>query len=195
MVKIYRIDRKMCEAAFWYTFDYPMFCAGTAVGRDTCKKDSGGPLYIHMLFDGIKRATQLGIVSAGTEDCRGFGVYTDVMGHIDFIERIVLDADIEVVLPYIDLLDAGCLGNDTLNSWDRSGPDAIRSFEWLAEVYKDSFIISNGALISKSCHLFFPHSKRLLMCSSCSFRGDNGAVDFRKYGIVSTLIPWEEKVE
>ncbi|XP_033155365.1 serine protease 53 [Drosophila mauritiana] len=181
MVQIDKIDRQTCKTSYWYDSDDTKFCAGTSDGKDTCGGDSGGPLYTQMFFDDIKRVTQLGIVSSGSTYCRVFGVYTNVMAHIDFIERVVLDADIEVVLPHIDLLDAGCLGDGRFHSWDRRGPDAIRSFEWLAEVYMDSFMISYGALISKT----FVVTTAQLIPESTALKVELGQGDEHTYAVAS----------
>ncbi|XP_039483054.1 prostasin [Drosophila santomea] len=149
VLEIYKMDREHCKDFFWEIYS-SQICGGRADQKDTCKGDSGGPLYAEWLYGSIRRATQFGIVSAGSTECRGIGMYTDVMSHIDFIERIALDSDIEVVLPKLDLLDDGCLGQHTLRSWEGNGNDAKRSFEWLAEVYMQSFLLSYGVLISKT---------------------------------------------
>ncbi|XP_043644236.1 serine protease 48 [Drosophila teissieri] len=149
VIQIYKLNREECINYFWDIHD-TQICGGRTDEKDTCNGDSGGPLYAEWLYGSIWRATQFGIVSAGNSECRGFGMYTDVMSHIDFIERIALDSDIEVVLPKLDLLDDGCLGQHTLRSWEGNVSEATRSFEWLAEVYMQSFLVSYGVLISKT---------------------------------------------
>ncbi|XP_070140481.1 serine protease grass-like [Drosophila kikkawai] len=61
-------------------------CAGSS-DRDTCNGDSGGPLIQKVNYNGTRHLTQLGIVSYGSESCKGLGVYTDVTSYADWIEE------------------------------------------------------------------------------------------------------------
>ncbi|XP_017079433.1 polyserase-2 isoform X2 [Drosophila eugracilis] len=144
-VQINRIEKIRCIRHFWRALNDAQICGGTGNLADTCQGDSGGPLYSKSFYGGVWRNTQFGIISYGSEQCGGLGVYTDVMSHIDFIKQIVLMSDIKVLLPKIDLLDRSCLDDGKLPTSERSGPD---TFPWLAEVYFDSFLLSYGALIS-----------------------------------------------
>ncbi|KQS62529.1 LOW QUALITY PROTEIN: uncharacterized protein Dere_GG26424 [Drosophila erecta] len=109
MRQIHRKEQDTCFNNFWIELLDSQICAGTSGDSDSIG-DSGGPLYTHWLYGPIYRATQLGIKSGGEKNCWGTGIYTDVMGHIDMIERIVLDnADIEVVLPTFESIRPICL--------------------------------------------------------------------------------------
>ncbi|XP_070140482.1 granzyme M-like [Drosophila kikkawai] len=61
-------------------------CAGS-LDRDTCKGDSGGPLIQKLNYNGTRHLTQLGIVSYGSESCKGLGVYTDVTSYAEWIDE------------------------------------------------------------------------------------------------------------
>ncbi|XP_037715318.1 polyserase-2-like [Drosophila subpulchrella] len=142
---VYRLNKNLCYDLLWLNLTDSQICAGTTNLVDTCKGDSGGPLY-SKVSDGVTwRQTQFGIVSFGAEECGGMGVYTDVMSHVDFIERVVLESDITVLLPKIDLLDEGCLDNAKLGRRAKTPPE---TFPWLAQVFMESFVLSYGALIS-----------------------------------------------
>ncbi|KAH8348548.1 hypothetical protein KR084_008694 [Drosophila pseudotakahashii] len=148
--QVYRMDKSVCTSLTWVNLTDSQICAGTGNKVDTCNGDSGGPLYTNILDGGPGRQTQFGIVSYGTLQCFGAGVYTDIMSHVDYIERVVMESDITVLLPKIDLLDEGCLDDPKLRSRSKSGAD---TFPWLAQVFMDSFLISYGALISNSTYL------------------------------------------
>lgn len=51
--------------------------------RDSCVGDSGGPVF---LADGL---TQVGLTSRGSLLCDGYGVYTDVTGHLAWLNRVM----------------------------------------------------------------------------------------------------------
>jgi len=149
-VTISRLDKSTCYQFLWENLTDSQICGGSGNGADTCNGDSGGPLY-SKVSDGVTwRQTQFGIVSFGSKQCGGIGVYTDVMSHVDFIERVVLESDITVLLPKIDLLDEGCLDNAKLGRRAKTPPE---TFPWLAQVYMESFVVSYGALISHSLYL------------------------------------------
>nr|XP_016996594.2 serine protease grass-like [Drosophila takahashii] len=148
--EVYRMDKEHCNRTLWKPLSSTQICAGTHNFVDTCQGDSGGPLYSNVPDGGLGRQTQFGITSYGADQCGGVGVYTDVMSHVDFIEETVMESDITVLLPKMDLLDEGCLDNPKLSSRAKSGPD---TFPWLAQVFMDSFLISYGALISNSSYL------------------------------------------
>ncbi|XP_016957947.2 polyserase-2 [Drosophila biarmipes] len=144
-----RVSRKVadhCTALLWSNWTDSMICAGSSNSVDTCNGDSGGPLYAKVLDGGPGRQTQFGIVSTGTYECSGKGVYTDVMSHVDFIQRIALESDISVILPKIHLLDEGCLDDPKSGRRAETPPD---TYSWLAQVYMDAFVVSYGALISQ----------------------------------------------
>nr|AIZ96980.1 complement component 1s [Oplegnathus fasciatus] len=71
-------------------FTNNMFCAG-AVGKDSCQKDSGGPLVFPMLAEGRGPYYLNGIVSWGAPcDQRQYkGYYTKVENYVDWIEETI----------------------------------------------------------------------------------------------------------
>eukprot|EP00092_Neocalanus_flemingeri_P075460 GFUD01093474.1.p1 GENE.GFUD01093474.1~~GFUD01093474.1.p1 ORF type:complete len:480 (-),score=113.09 GFUD01093474.1:19-1458(-) len=66
-------------------------CAGGELGRDSCRGDSGGGLFIHNENEKQKNTPWylVGIVSFGSRDCGngGAGVYTRVSSFIPWIEK------------------------------------------------------------------------------------------------------------
>ncbi|KAH8401728.1 hypothetical protein KR009_007560, partial [Drosophila setifemur] len=141
-VTIQRSDPQWCRNQFWKQLESSQIC-GTSNAGDTCHGDSGGPLGRLIRFGDVWRFVQFGIVSYGASKCFGIGVYTDVMSYVDWIRKTVLERDIEVVLPRMDLLDGGCFSNSTSSS---STP-----YSWLARIYVGTFRLAYGTLISDSC--------------------------------------------
>lgn len=66
--------------------------------KDSCKGDSGGPVWKILQFeDGIKRAIQVGVVSRGMELCAAKNhpaVYTKVKEFVSWIRKHVKDATV-----------------------------------------------------------------------------------------------------
>ncbi|XP_045502842.1 serine protease grass-like [Colias croceus] len=61
-------------------------CAG-APHKDTCRGDSGGPLLVESVYNGIDRIVQYGVISTGSKIC-GIDVptkFTDVRNYVDWI--------------------------------------------------------------------------------------------------------------
>ncbi|KAH8401731.1 hypothetical protein KR009_007569, partial [Drosophila setifemur] len=102
-VAIQRSDPQWCWNQFWKQLESSQIC-GTSNAGDTCDGDSGSPLGRLIRFGNVWRFVQFGIVSYGASKCFGIGVYTDVMSYVDWIRKTVLERDIEVVLPRMDLL-------------------------------------------------------------------------------------------
>ncbi|KAH8284821.1 hypothetical protein KR054_001467, partial [Drosophila jambulina] len=89
-VTLERLPKERCYDNFWNTERPSQICAGSLSGADACGGDSGGPLYATGRYAGVRRQTQLGIISYGTDQCRGVSVYTDVMSYAEWIGKIVL---------------------------------------------------------------------------------------------------------
>ncbi|XP_017116497.1 chymotrypsin-like protease CTRL-1 isoform X2 [Drosophila elegans] len=63
------------------------FCAGN-LNSNLCNGDSGGPLGAMITYQNKQRFIQIGIASYTNQRCQWASVYTDVLGHIDFILRV-----------------------------------------------------------------------------------------------------------
>ncbi|XP_029359830.1 complement C1s subcomponent [Echeneis naucrates] len=72
------------------TFTDNMFCAG-AEGKDSCKKDSGGPFFVPMMSTGDGPHYLFGIVSWGPPciDRAYKGYYTKVANYVDWITETI----------------------------------------------------------------------------------------------------------
>lgn len=72
------------------TFTDNMFCAG-AEGKDSCKKDSGGPFVLPMLTGGSEPYRLTGIVSWGPpcQERQYKGYYTKVANYVDWIKETI----------------------------------------------------------------------------------------------------------
>jgi len=77
-----------CQAAYGYSVNQNMICAGLrAGGKDSCQGDSGGPLTV---ADGNGKHQLAGVVSWG-DNCaapRKYGVYTNVPNYINWIHSV-----------------------------------------------------------------------------------------------------------
>ncbi|KAH8254104.1 hypothetical protein KR032_008443 [Drosophila birchii] len=145
-VSLKRFPKSKCYENFWNNDTSTQICAGSTTGTDACGGDSGGPLYTSgTWYSGVNRKTQLGIISFGTMQCLGVGMYTNVMSYVEWIERIVMESDIEVVVPQIDFLDGNCISNSTPPADTKSQASA---YPWLAHIYMDSFPLALGTLIT-----------------------------------------------
>ncbi|XP_020800963.1 kallikrein-6-like isoform X1 [Drosophila serrata] len=87
-VTLQRYAPERCEARFTRVLQEDQFCAGSPYG-DTCQGDSGGPLGQSLTHNDETRYVQLGVVSYGSSECSGVGVYTDVVVHTPWIQRMV----------------------------------------------------------------------------------------------------------
>ncbi|XP_017077739.1 CLIP domain-containing serine protease B15-like [Drosophila eugracilis] len=87
-VELNELEASQCEQMFWVNLTESQICAGHSI-RDTCSGDSGGPLVQTVHIDGRMRYAQFGIVSFGSSECRGHGVYTRVSSYIEWILRVV----------------------------------------------------------------------------------------------------------
>ncbi|CAD0261135.1 serine protease [Pseudomonas umsongensis] len=81
------VKNSLCEKAVGLSDKLPsnVICAGGG-GKDSCKGDSGGPLYVR----GGSKITQVGVVSFGRGCGEGPGVYTGVSAYMDWISKIAV---------------------------------------------------------------------------------------------------------
>jgi len=88
-ITLYRSDPRECQRDLGLIPRETQICATSSNNGDTCGGDSGGPL-TSLLTDGMHNfETQFGIISVGTSQCKGLGIYTDVSGYVDWIVRAV----------------------------------------------------------------------------------------------------------
>ncbi|KAH8284816.1 hypothetical protein KR054_001463, partial [Drosophila jambulina] len=87
-VTLQRYDRRRCQDVFPRVLRDDQFCAGSPYG-DTCLGDSGGPLGKSLTLNRQTRYVQLGVVSYGSHNCTGVGVYSDLVAHVTWIQRTV----------------------------------------------------------------------------------------------------------
>lgn len=81
------VDNSLCEKAIGLHEQLPLnaICAG-GTGKDSCKGDSGGPLYLREK----NKVTQVGVVSFGRGCGEGPGVYTGVSAYKEWINKIAV---------------------------------------------------------------------------------------------------------
>ncbi|XP_017061218.1 chymotrypsinogen B [Drosophila ficusphila] len=77
-----------CSQYFKSQLDHSQICAGSSTSA-TCSGDSGGPLSARLLFQREKRVILFGVVSYGSNVCNGPTVFTNVLSHSKWIERVV----------------------------------------------------------------------------------------------------------
>ncbi|XP_070068214.1 serine protease 48-like, partial [Drosophila takahashii] len=78
------IDRRRCANKHKYIVDQSQICAGSN-SSDSCDGDSGGPLSAEVNYNGEVRPVLYGIVSYGSPNCKGLGVYTNVTHYMNWI--------------------------------------------------------------------------------------------------------------
>ncbi|EDW48019.1 GM21631 [Drosophila sechellia] len=88
ITQLKRYDPFYCWQALGRPVQQNQFCAGH-LGSDTCNGDSGGPLFQTVSHMHKKRPVQFGVVSYGSSECSGIGVYTDVYSYTDWIATVV----------------------------------------------------------------------------------------------------------
>ena len=80
----------LCQSHFQlqnYLVKSDMFCTIGDRGRDTCRGDSGGPLFARR---GNKKFVMLGIVSWGDDHCgSGYSVYANALHYVAWIKQTV----------------------------------------------------------------------------------------------------------
>ncbi len=88
-VDIRVVANTTCKAHYGDQLTNAVICAGEA-GKDSCHGDSGGPLFAKLAGS---KSVQLGVVSFG-DGCgkpNAPGVYTDVVAHLEWIQKTIGD--------------------------------------------------------------------------------------------------------
>ncbi|EDW92152.2 acrosin [Drosophila yakuba] len=94
-VDLTQYKREVCESTLIVNLSSAHICAGREEERgDTCRGDSGGPLSTSFKNSPMEVEVQLGIVSAGTTECNGVAVYTDVTSYVDWIKSTIATHDL-----------------------------------------------------------------------------------------------------
>lgn len=90
-------SRSVCQNVFSNLVNLTSkhMCAGDLqTGRDTCRGDSGGPLFTLNSFTNTKRFVQYGIIVTGGNDCnlqQGFpGIFTNVLTFLPWISNNIV---------------------------------------------------------------------------------------------------------
>ncbi|XP_017078415.2 trypsin-7-like [Drosophila eugracilis] len=86
------VDLERLPAEDCYGTVIGQICAGSPHG-DTCGGDSGGPLVSNFKYRGRILLVQFGIISFGSQDCDGNGIYTDVNENKIWIANTVLESE------------------------------------------------------------------------------------------------------
>ncbi|XP_032590058.2 serine protease grass-like [Drosophila grimshawi] len=81
-----RQNHSLCQNVYGQSMKSSQICAGS-FQKDSCKGDSGGPLFYPTVYNGVQRMVQFGIVSYGSSSCGDGkpGVYTNVASFIRWI--------------------------------------------------------------------------------------------------------------
>lgn len=95
LIRLYDVD--VCRNNFRMKIEEEqIFCAGDLIdGRDSCKGDSGGPMFQLAPYIYDKRYIQYGVVSFGVTGCstetKWPGVYTNVVTQMPWITHIIAE--------------------------------------------------------------------------------------------------------
>lgn len=87
-LSIRRQDRQECAQMFGKSLASNQICAGNA-DSNLCNGDSGGPVGRLVLHKGTYRFVQLGIASYTNSQCQNLSVFTDVVSHQAWIQRVM----------------------------------------------------------------------------------------------------------
>ncbi|KAH8285572.1 hypothetical protein KR054_011080 [Drosophila jambulina] len=83
-----RLDRSVCRERYLVECNRDQICVGHETGV-SCMGDSGGPMGHMVRLRGQEVFVQVGIVSYGNPECRSPSVFTDVMGHMGWIQFVL----------------------------------------------------------------------------------------------------------
>ncbi|XP_039482946.1 CLIP domain-containing serine protease 14D [Drosophila santomea] len=84
-ISLNRTDPMDCYIRMGLYPDPKQICAKSY--GDTCSGDSGGPLITKIWITGRSFDTQLAIISYGTTECGGVGIYTDISPYLGWIAQ------------------------------------------------------------------------------------------------------------
>ncbi|XP_017061221.1 serine protease grass [Drosophila ficusphila] len=87
-IRVNRLDRSECQKRYLVPCRQDQICVSHDSG-EACSGDSGGPMGHAFRIDGRVVFVQVGIVSYGNPECHSPSVFTDVMGHVNWIKRVV----------------------------------------------------------------------------------------------------------
>ncbi|XP_017040595.2 transmembrane protease serine 9-like [Drosophila ficusphila] len=152
-------------------------------GTDTCSGDSGGPLVVKVVYDGVARHLQVGIVSYGEDRCHSPGVYTYVPNYIDWIRYVIRASSVATcssremgttsawtliglfLILHLHALDGyflnplcGVSYPPSVSSRITNGREAVlRSAPFMAYLYVNSYLHCGGSIISSRYVLTAAH--------------------------------------
>jgi len=100
MLEVPILRKEECKAKWDNKYEpaESQICAGGEIGKDSCKGDSGGPLYLSRvggtgipILDGTNPLYLIGLVSFGSKQCAAGrpGVYTKIDSFIPWIKKII----------------------------------------------------------------------------------------------------------
>ncbi|KMY94550.1 ovochymase-2 [Drosophila simulans] len=108
-----RTNPMICQNHLGLIPDAKQICATSEEG-DTCAGDSGGPLIAKINYQSRNFDTQFGIISYGSNECDGLGLYIDVLQYSGWIANTVRgnrDRDVVSRRENGRLLYADCTGD------------------------------------------------------------------------------------
>ncbi|XP_016967688.2 chymotrypsin-like protease CTRL-1 [Drosophila biarmipes] len=87
-VNLTQTERGICHDQHAPNVDHTHICAGNNYTY-ACTGDSGGPLVTTVYYDEREIHAQVGIVSSGSENCRGITVFTNVLSFTQWIAQTI----------------------------------------------------------------------------------------------------------
>ncbi|XP_017123253.1 serine protease grass [Drosophila elegans] len=84
-IRVNRLERSECRRRYLVDCRWDQICVSHDPG-ESCSGDSGGPMGHAIRYHGQVVFVQVGIVSYGNPECQSPSVFTDVMGHMTWIQ-------------------------------------------------------------------------------------------------------------